>query len=82
MSKPNCPPSPEEISRVDEQIQKYHPNSLNQGNLPEEALTPYHVIAYNSKVNPMDDEFIPPTPDKRRNGAMVSFKVAIIFAKN
>jgi len=70
--------SPEEISRVDEQIQKYHPNSLNQGNLPEEALTPYHVIAYNSKVNPMDDEFIPPTPDKRRNGAMLKLFMEII----
>jgi hypothetical protein len=52
---------------------------LNQGNLPEEALTPYHVIAYNSKVNPMDDEFIPPTPDKRRNGAMVSFQDKTVF---
>ena len=71
MLKTNCPPSSEEIIRVDEEIKNYHPNSLNQDNLPEEALTPYHAIAYNSKVNPIDDEFIPPTPDKRRNGAMV-----------
>lgn len=70
--------TPEEILAVDENMIMYHPNSHRLGdeskkhNLTEEELTPYHVIAYNSAVNPLDDEFIPPQPDKRRDGPMVS----------
>lgn len=42
--------------------------------LTEEQLTPYHVIAYDSGVNPLDDEFIPPKPDKKRDGPLVRNK--------
>ena len=70
--------TPEEILAVDENMVKYHPNSYKLKNsqfnrtLTEEELTPYHVMAYNSAVNPIQDEFIAPQPDKRRDGPMVS----------
>jgi len=82
--------TPEEILNVDENMFQYHPNSAQldssaetartQGKrtLTEEQLTPYHVIAYNSAVNPMDDEFIPPQPDKRRDGPMLKLFMEIL----
>lgn len=76
--------TPEEILAVDENMFNYHPNSFRLNDtqlkrtLTEEELTPYHVIAYNSAVNPLDDEFIPPQPDKRRDGPMLKLFMEIL----
>lgn len=76
----------EQILAVDENMFQYHPNSFQldtsqinvSRTLTEEQLTPYHVIAYDSGVNPLDDEFIPPKPDKKRDGPLLKLFMEIL----
>jgi len=70
----------DEISYVDENMTRYHPNSMRTlgKDLTEEEVTPYHVMAYNIHIDPNDNTAIPPRQCPKRDANMLKLFLEIL----